>query len=72
MTGTEELELTRALGRLEGNVSLLIHNQNNLTTAIADLNKIIRQKIWYDSIKVVTGGFVGGFVAVLIKLGIWG
>lgn len=65
-------ELNRAVGCLEGKTDLLIRNQDKLTASVDNLSKTLKRKVWYDSVKVVSGAFVGGFTAVFVKLGIWG
>jgi hypothetical protein len=72
MDSKEELELGMAIGRLEGKTDALTENQNRLTIAVDNLSKALKRRVWYDSAKVVTGAFAGGFTAVFVKLGIWG
>lgn len=49
MDATEELELSRAIGRLEGKTDALASNQEKLTTAINTLSKGLKRRAWYDS-----------------------
>lgn len=65
-------ELNRAIGRLEGKTNLLIHNQDALVTTVNGLRKSLLRRAWYDSAKVISGAFAGGFSAVFAKLAIWG
>jgi hypothetical protein len=65
-------ELNRAVGCLEGKTDLLIQNQDRLTVSVDNLSKALKHKAWRDSVKVISGAFVGGFTAVFVKLGIWG
>ena len=70
MTSLEEL--SRAVGRLEGRTNALTCSQDKLINSVESLSKTLRRKVWYDSAKVVTGAFVGGFTAMFVKIGIWG
>ena len=72
MNAKEELELGMAIGRLEGKTDALTQNQEKLTVAVDSLSKALKRRVWYDSAKIITGAFVGGFTAVFVKLGIWG
>ena len=64
-------KLNKSVGCLEGKVDMLIHNQNRLVTSMDNLSKALRHKTWYDSAKVISGAFCGGFAAIVLKLVLW-
>lgn len=64
-------ELNRSVGRLEGKTDILVHNQDRLIEAVGKMNKTLNRKVWYDSAKVISGAFAGGFMAVVMKFAIW-
>lgn len=65
-------ELNRIVGQFEANVKTLTSNQAKIIAEQKRLNDLLGQKLWRDSVKVVSGAFLGGFTAVFVKLGIWG
>lgn len=60
-------ELSRAIGNFESSIKTLFHNQDRLIISIDKLDKSFNRRIWFDSVKVVMGGVVGGFAAVIGK-----
>lgn len=65
-------ELNKSVGCLEGKVDMLVHNQDRLIVSVESLSKSLKRKGWYDSAKIMTGAFCGGFMAIMLKLKIWG
>ena len=64
-------ELCIIVGKLEGSVSTLFHNQNKLVASVEKLNALLRKRVWWDSAKIIGGAFAGGATAVVAKLCVW-
>lgn len=64
-------ELSRAIGKLEASIVTLFHKNTDLCKEVRILSKAIQGRKLWDTIKVVSGGFAGGFAAVAAKMAIW-
>ena len=65
-------ELSRAIGSLESSVQTLFHKYDDLYLIIKQLDKTLSKRQWWNSAKVFTGAFCGGFTAVIAKIAIFG
>lgn len=64
-------ELCMMVGKLENGVDVLFRNQDKLVVSIEKLNALLRKRVWWDSAKIISGAFAGGFTALLVKMSIW-
>ncbi len=75
-------EVSRLLGQLESSIETLFHKNDNLCkeikllninlqNSVKDLSSSMQKRKLWDTVKVVTGAFLGGFVAMTAKLAIW-
>lgn len=65
-------ELSRVIGKLESSIETLFHKNDALCKEIKGLSKLLEKRKLWDTIKIVTGAFLGGASVVLAKLAIWG
>jgi len=65
-------ELSRIIGQLENGVKTLAAKQETLCEEVKILSLTIQGRRFKDSVKAYTGGFIGGFSAVVAKFIIWG
>ena len=56
------------MGRLEGKIDILTHNQDGIIASVDMLKKTINRQIWYNSGKIIGGSFLGGCFIMLAKL----
>lgn len=63
-------ELNRAIGRLEASIETLFHKNTELCKEVKVLGETIRGRKFWDSVKVISGGVIGGFAAVAAKFAI--
>ena len=64
-------ELSRAIGKLESSIETLFHKNNALCEEIKALSKSLQTRKLWDSVKIITGAFLGGASAVAAKFIIW-
>lgn len=64
-------ELSRVIGGLEESIKTLFHKQDTLCKEVKSLSKNLQKRKLWDSVKIVTGAFLGGFVAMVTKMAIW-
>jgi phage-related tail protein len=76
-------ELSRVIGNLEASIGTLFKKNETLCREVKLLNvdmqdkikglaaSLQKRKLW-DTIKIMTGAFLGGAAAVIAKLTLWG
>ena len=65
-------ELSRVIGSLESSVQTLFHKYDDLYVIIKRMDENLSKRQWWNSAKVFTGAFCGGFTAVIAKIAIFG
>ncbi len=65
-------ELSRVIGSLESSIQTLFRKHDNLCGEIKTLNNLMQKRKLWDSVKIVTGAFLGGASVVIAKLALWG
>ena len=65
-------ELSRVIGSLESSIQTLFRKHDTLCEEIKILNSLMQKRRMWDSVKVVTGAFLGGAGVIAAKLAIWG
>lgn len=71
-------EFSKAIGSFESSIETLFRKQDALCKEVKLLNidlqnkmtSLQRRKLW-DTIKILTGAFLGGFSAMAAKMAIW-
>ena len=64
-------ELSRVIGGLEERIVTLFHQQDTLCKEVKTLSKNLQNRKLWDSVKIITGAFLGGAAAILAKTAIW-
>ena len=64
-------ELSRVIGKLESSIETLFHKQDTLCKEVKTLSKNLQNRKLWDSVKIITGAFLGGAGAVAAKFAIW-
>ena len=64
-------ELSRVIGGLEESIKTLFHKQDTLCKEVKTLSKNLQNRKLWDSVKIISGAFIGGFTAIAAKLAIW-
>ena len=64
-------ELSRVIGKLESSIETLFYKQDTLCTEVKSLTKSLQKRKLWDTLKIVTGAFFGGFAMMAAKLAIW-
>ena len=64
-------ELSRVIGNLESSIETLFHKNEALCKEVKGLSKNLQNRKLWDSVKIITGAFLGGAAAVAAKVAIW-
>ena len=64
-------ELSRVIGKLESSIETLFYKNDTLCKEIKRLAKALEKRKLWDTIKVVTGAFLGGASVILAKMALW-
>ena len=64
-------ELSRVIGGLEESIKTLFIKQDTLCKEVKSLSKNLQNRKLWDSVKIVTGAFLGGAAAVAAKMAVW-
>lgn len=75
-------ELSRLLGNIESSIETLFHKHTDLCKEvkllkisvqdeISILSSCLQKRRFWDTLKILSGAFIGGFGAVIAKMMIW-
>jgi hypothetical protein len=64
-------EISRLIGQMESSIQILFHKQDEMSKELKCIHKLLQKRRFWDSIKIVTAAFAGGFSAIIAKMIIW-